>query len=65
MKCKNCSGNIPTYQREREKSDCICSNPTPYSAEFYSMSDQLNRIERSLTRIEENLGTIPRSIQTK
>jgi hypothetical protein len=51
MKCKNCSGNIPTSQRPKEHNDCICTNPAPHSTEYYSVKDQLDRIEALLLKL--------------
>jgi hypothetical protein len=51
MNCKNCGGIIRTSQRLREKGDCICTNPAPYSKEYYSVKDQLDRIEVLLLKL--------------
>lgn len=55
MKCKNCGGNIPTSQRERAKDDCICTNPAPYSADFYSTKEQLDRIEKIVLEMAKKI----------
>lgn len=59
MNCKNCGGEIPTSQRERTKRDCICTNPAPHSKEYYSVKDQLDRIEGLLIKINQMLTRAP------